>query len=596
MPGQALVTIDENQWNVWVASTYAELTTGLSGRASIPSGTGMLFVLGTKRQVTVDTSQMLFPIDIIFISEGLVIDVASDIQPGYLVTEETLCAAFLEVNAGEATGVEVGDTVSTATIQQPGFDWSSIMSFATPLAALGFVCAMAGGVMKLAGGSSSSPRHLSHAGQSDIQGKGTIKERLVKLGVNFVNQVIEDIQMGRNPWLYTCEGSAGRVFAGDSGVHVPAANIVELVKRDPDMVYKNALWDMVMLSLEEFPEEPWARGLATTDVMRSELKVRKLGVESLTKEEEEAYYYAPSLQLRVDMLIGMFPKETHLAVEKISLIYPPPYTLKVYEFVSPDTFREIYRTTFSLVDVERLIGGSSSSPKQLSRGSAGSQWEKETRFIGGCKVVNGLCHTHGYSVSKTVRCPKSPFTDEEWGAAWELAEQAYPEGMSNPWVNGWWPETLEEAEGAAKVYEGKMGDAIRMFREKQRAAIANYERVADKATYNYRRYVVGEYEKGRELSFVASPSGHHAMWLTPEQRKDLEGKYGAVAVRWAEEATRPGDIKAAERAAEYYYKKIKEAFGLGHLSPELSEEQIMKLRETLGLPKEVPPREKGYIE
>jgi hypothetical protein len=89
---------------------------------------------------------------------------------------------------------------------------------------------------------------------------------------------------------------------------------------------------------------------------------------------------------------------------------------------------------------------------------------------------------------------------------------------------------------------------------------------------------------------------HHSMWLTLEQRKELEKKYGAVAVRWAEEATKPGDIKGVEAAAEYYYRKVKEALGLGHLSPELTEEQIMKLRETLGLPKEVPPREKGYID
>ncbi|GAI65435.1 unnamed protein product, partial [marine sediment metagenome] len=181
-------------------------------------------------------------------------------------------------------------------------------------------------------------------------------------------------------------------------------------------------------------------------------------------------------------------------------------------------------------------------------------------------------------------------------AAWELAELAYPQGMSNPWVNGWWPETMEEAEGAAEAYEWKMRDAIRMFREKQRAAIENYERGADRAVYNYRRYVIAEYETGKELSVVASPSGHHSMWLTLEQRKELDKKYGAVAVRWAEEATRAGDIKGVETAAEYYYKKIREAFGLGHLSPQLTEEQIMKLRGVLGLPKEVPPREKGYID
>ncbi|GAJ11292.1 unnamed protein product, partial [marine sediment metagenome] len=139
-------------------------------------------------------------------------------------------------------------------------------------------------------------------------------------------------------------------------------------------------------------------------------------------------------------------------------------------------------------------------------------------------------------------------------------------------------------------------DAIRLFREKQRAAIENYERGADKAVYNYRRYVVGEYERGKELSVVASPSGHHSMWLNLEQRKDLEKKYGSVAVRWAEEATKPGDIEAADKAAAYYYRKIREYFALGHGSPELTEEQIEGLREILGLPREVPPREKGYIE
>ncbi|GAJ17473.1 unnamed protein product, partial [marine sediment metagenome] len=63
----------------------------------------------------------------------------------------------------------------------------------------------------------------------------------------------------------------------------------------------------------------------------------------------------------------------------------------------------------------------------------------------------------------------------------------------------------------AKAYEWKMKDALHMFREKQRVAIENYELGAGKAIYNYRQYVVGEYEKGRELSVVASSSGHHSI-------------------------------------------------------------------------------------
>jgi len=105
-----------------------------------------------------------------------------------------------------------------------------------------------------------------------------------------------------------------------------------------------------------------------------------------------------------------------------------------------------------------------------------------------------------------------------------------------------------------------------------------------------------------ELKWKASviSEGHHSMWLTLEQRKPLEEKYGAVAVRWADEATRPGDIKGVETAAEYYSKKLKEALGMGHLSPEMTEEQLRKLRELLGLPPDVAQvlkihRETGYI-
>ena len=280
----AIVTINEEQWTADVASTYTELTTGLRGAASLAVGTGMLFILPAAQAVSVDTSGMNFPLDIIFISNNTVIDVARDIEPGYLVTEETPCDSFLEVNAGEAAAVEVGDTVSTTAIQEPGFDWSTITSFAMPLAALGFICAMAGGMMTGITGSSSPPRRL---------------------------------------------------------------------------------------------------GKPKTEAERGETHLRRYGAEELP-------------------------------------------------------------------------------------------------------------------------------------------------------------------------------------------------------------------ERGKGLE------EHHSMWLTLEQRKDLEKKYGMVAVRWAEEATKPGDIKAAEAAAEYYYGKLKEVFGLGHLSPELTEQQIRRLREVLGLTADVTEvlkihQETGYI-
>jgi hypothetical protein len=134
-------------------------------------------------------------------------------------------------------------------------------------------------------------------------------------------------------------------------------------------------------------------------------------------------------------------------------------------------------------------------PETLEKIEGEAKPKGKVFFIGSCKVSEGMCLSHGYSISETVKCPNSPLTDEEWKAAFELVKTAFPEGQSNPWVNGWWPETREEAEKAAREYEWKMRDAIRMFREKQRVAIENYERGADKAIYNYRQYVMREYER-----------------------------------------------------------------------------------------------------
>ena len=160
----ALVTIDENQWNVEVANTTSELTTGLSGRASIPTGTGMLFILPVRQTITVQTNQMLFPLDIIFIKDNLVLDIAQNIEPGNLVEEATPCDMFLEINAGEAALVEVGDAVNveiTTPPQAPGFDFSSIIAFAIPLTILGFVSGM------LFEGSSEKERHSIHGEPRD---------------------------------------------------------------------------------------------------------------------------------------------------------------------------------------------------------------------------------------------------------------------------------------------------------------------------------------------------------------------------------------------------------------------------------------------
>ena len=164
MAGQAAVTIGENQWQVSLATTYGELTTGLRDVSSLASGTGILFVLPSEQVVSVDTTGMGFPLDIIFISNNTVIDVARNIEPDYLVTEETPCDSFLEVNAGEAIGIEAGDTVPAEELP-PLDNYNPYIASLVPLALLGFVCAMAGGMASMMTSSSHSSSEVRRLGR-----------------------------------------------------------------------------------------------------------------------------------------------------------------------------------------------------------------------------------------------------------------------------------------------------------------------------------------------------------------------------------------------------------------------------------------------
>ncbi len=133
MAGQLTVTISNKEWLVSLAETPWELTQGLSGITEIPQSTGMLFDMGFEQTVAVTTEPMLFPLDIAFFSESLVItEVYRNVQPGYLVTSTSPARYFLEVNAGELDGVDIGSQASVdslplqAVLAAP--DWITVMS------------------------------------------------------------------------------------------------------------------------------------------------------------------------------------------------------------------------------------------------------------------------------------------------------------------------------------------------------------------------------------------------------------------------------------------------------------------------------------
>ena len=99
MPGQVLVIIRDKQWQASLATSYMELTQGLSRIPYISPGTGMLFDLGYDMLFTVTTKEMLFPIDIIRISSSMTVtDVAHNVLPGQLINYTSPARYFLEVN------------------------------------------------------------------------------------------------------------------------------------------------------------------------------------------------------------------------------------------------------------------------------------------------------------------------------------------------------------------------------------------------------------------------------------------------------------------------------------------------------------------
>ncbi|APV43660.1 putative conserved membrane protein [Dehalogenimonas formicexedens] len=115
MTGQVTITIRDKELVAAVAATPWELTQGLGGLPGLVAGTGMLFDLGSPRFIEVTTVPMLFPLDIAFFSGDFrVTEVYRNVSPGYLVTSTSQARYFIEVNAGELDGIEVGHEVSVS--------------------------------------------------------------------------------------------------------------------------------------------------------------------------------------------------------------------------------------------------------------------------------------------------------------------------------------------------------------------------------------------------------------------------------------------------------------------------------------------------
>lgn len=73
-----------------LAETIFERSRGLSGRQSIGSGEGMLFLFDTVEPHTMWMKDMAFPIDILWIKNGIIVDMEESVRPEQGVSDTML--------------------------------------------------------------------------------------------------------------------------------------------------------------------------------------------------------------------------------------------------------------------------------------------------------------------------------------------------------------------------------------------------------------------------------------------------------------------------------------------------------------------------
>ena len=112
------IRIENSIINVEMADTPREQYRGLSNRPSLCADCGLLFNFPDQKVRGFVMRDMMFPLDIIFISSGKIIKIAKNLLPeGHetknIYSSEAKADKVLEVNAGfcEKNGIKIGDQV-----------------------------------------------------------------------------------------------------------------------------------------------------------------------------------------------------------------------------------------------------------------------------------------------------------------------------------------------------------------------------------------------------------------------------------------------------------------------------------------------------
>lgn len=121
LPLQAISIVDggknvRGQFHLEVATTLPQQTTGLMGRPALPANQGMMLYLGSDSKFSIWMTNMLIPIDAIFVkSDGSITKIVPNMQPNDArpVPSEVAVRAVIELPASTADqlGITVGDVV-----------------------------------------------------------------------------------------------------------------------------------------------------------------------------------------------------------------------------------------------------------------------------------------------------------------------------------------------------------------------------------------------------------------------------------------------------------------------------------------------------
>jgi len=117
----AMVRVGDHSMRMIVSDTFAHNIKGLSGRKNLGEFDGMVFYFGERSQHTMVMRDMLFPLDIVWVDRGVVVDMAQHLAPESGRPEAELTPYFarlpstmvLELPAGKVSdyGIKIGDEV-----------------------------------------------------------------------------------------------------------------------------------------------------------------------------------------------------------------------------------------------------------------------------------------------------------------------------------------------------------------------------------------------------------------------------------------------------------------------------------------------------